>query len=210
MYGRHCREQSRGQAVPTPSGLYPLLGEISLSCCICRAGVRQTPSGVCSASRSQLAALFVPSGSRACIKAEDPLLAPAHSFICGPISVTLNVLHGRGEVSEWLKEHAWKACVGETQPWVRIPPSPPVFPFCFDLVNGRPFSVYLWCTLRFEERHGILAPSTPYIGLFPFSRSTAQLTPSPILIPLKRRNSTKARSLWASYARPGCVPSSVQ
>jgi hypothetical protein len=31
----------------------------------------------------------------------------------------------RGEVSEWLKEHAWKACVGETQPWVRIPPSPP-------------------------------------------------------------------------------------
>ena len=30
-----------------------------------------------------------------------------------------------GEVSEWFKEHAWKACVGETQPWVRIPPSPP-------------------------------------------------------------------------------------
>src|SRR4029078_9539710 len=30
-----------------------------------------------------------------------------------------------GEVSEWLKEHAWKACVGETLPWVRIPPSPP-------------------------------------------------------------------------------------
>src|SRR5712692_2351334 len=29
------------------------------------------------------------------------------------------------EVSERLKEHAWKACVGETQPWVRIPPSPP-------------------------------------------------------------------------------------
>jgi hypothetical protein len=31
----------------------------------------------------------------------------------------------KGEVSEWLKEHAWKACVGETLPWVRIPPSPP-------------------------------------------------------------------------------------
>ena len=30
-----------------------------------------------------------------------------------------------GEVTEWLKEHAWKACVGETLPWVRIPPSPP-------------------------------------------------------------------------------------
>jgi hypothetical protein len=31
----------------------------------------------------------------------------------------------RGEMSEWLKEHAWKACVGETLPWVRIPLSPP-------------------------------------------------------------------------------------
>src|SRR3990172_2452364 len=32
-----------------------------------------------------------------------------------------------GEMSEWLKEHAWKACVGETLPWVRIPLSPPAF-----------------------------------------------------------------------------------
>jgi hypothetical protein len=31
-----------------------------------------------------------------------------------------------GEMSEWLKEHAWKACVGETLPWVRIPLSPPI------------------------------------------------------------------------------------
>src|SRR3984893_11580783 len=30
-----------------------------------------------------------------------------------------------GEVSERFKEHAWKACVGEILPWVRIPPSPP-------------------------------------------------------------------------------------
>src|SRR5438552_18824054 len=30
-------------------------------------------------------------------------------------------------MSEWLKEHAWKACVGETLPWVRIPLSPPTF-----------------------------------------------------------------------------------
>ena len=30
-------------------------------------------------------------------------------------------------MSERFKEHAWKACVGETQPWVRIPPSPPYF-----------------------------------------------------------------------------------
>src|SRR5262245_14944858 len=30
-------------------------------------------------------------------------------------------------MSEWFKEHAWKACVGETLPWVRIPLSPPTF-----------------------------------------------------------------------------------
>src|SRR5688572_11557315 len=29
-----------------------------------------------------------------------------------------------GELSEWFKEHAWKACVGETPSWVRIPRSP--------------------------------------------------------------------------------------
>src|SRR6266478_1769771 len=30
-----------------------------------------------------------------------------------------------GEMSEWSIEHAWKACVGETLPRVRIPLSPP-------------------------------------------------------------------------------------
>src|SRR4051794_23337135 len=28
-------------------------------------------------------------------------------------------------MAEWLKAHAWKACVRETVPWVRIPLSPP-------------------------------------------------------------------------------------
>ena len=32
-----------------------------------------------------------------------------------------------GEMAEWLKAHAWKACVGETLPRVRIPLSPPAF-----------------------------------------------------------------------------------
>ena len=31
-----------------------------------------------------------------------------------------------GEVSEWLKEHAWKACIGLSLSRVRIPPSPPL------------------------------------------------------------------------------------
>jgi hypothetical protein len=31
-------------------------------------------------------------------------------------------------MAEWLKAHAWKACVRETVPWVRIPLSPPGVP----------------------------------------------------------------------------------
>ena len=31
-------------------------------------------------------------------------------------------------MAEWLKAHAWKACVRETVPWVRIPLSPPACP----------------------------------------------------------------------------------
>jgi hypothetical protein len=34
------------------------------------------------------------------------------------------VLKAEGEVSEWLKEHAWKVCIVETLSRVRIPPSP--------------------------------------------------------------------------------------
>ena len=32
-----------------------------------------------------------------------------------------------GEMAEWFKAHAWKACLGETLSWVRIPLSPPFF-----------------------------------------------------------------------------------
>ena len=37
-----------------------------------------------------------------------------------------------GEVAEWLKAHAWKACKGVTLSWVRIPFSPPqiIFVLC--------------------------------------------------------------------------------
>jgi hypothetical protein len=43
-----------------------------------------------------------------------------------PESRKLLILNG--EMSEWSIEHAWKACVGETLPWVRIPLSPPHSP----------------------------------------------------------------------------------
>ncbi len=32
----------------------------------------------------------------------------------------------KGEVAEWFKTHAWKACIEETLSRVRIPPSPPL------------------------------------------------------------------------------------
>jgi hypothetical protein len=35
------------------------------------------------------------------------------------------VIYVDGEMAEWLKAHAWKACLGETLTWVRIPLSPP-------------------------------------------------------------------------------------
>ena len=36
-----------------------------------------------------------------------------------------------GEVAEWLKAHAWKACKGAILSWVRIPFSPPLNKPCF-------------------------------------------------------------------------------
>jgi hypothetical protein len=40
-----------------------------------------------------------------------------------------------GQVAEWLKAHAWNACIGATLSRVRIPPCPPVIPvrYCFYL-----------------------------------------------------------------------------
>src|SRR5215475_14038929 len=34
-------------------------------------------------------------------------------------------LGGAGGMAEWLKAHAWKACIRETVSWVRIPLPPP-------------------------------------------------------------------------------------
>ena len=43
--------------------------------------------------------------------------------------IVLDLKITRGEVAEWLKAHAWKACKGATLSWVRIPFSPPFL--CF-------------------------------------------------------------------------------
>src|SRR2546430_16756076 len=66
-----------------------------------------------------------------------------------------------GEMAEWLKAHAWKACVGETLPRVRIPLSPPVFrPLSFLFVGFR-----LWSSTDIGKRESdslsLLARSEP-------------------------------------------------
>jgi hypothetical protein len=63
-----------------------------------------------------------------------------------------------GEVSERFKEHAWKACVGETQPWVRIPPSPPVLQTPVNrVVVDRKKDMRSWVDACFQiKKRGIL------------------------------------------------------
>ena len=54
-----------------------------------------------------------------------------------------------GEVSEWLKEHAWKACKSATASRVRIPPSPP---------SSRGAATVSGPPSRMARRIGILTP----------------------------------------------------
>jgi hypothetical protein len=64
-----------------------------------------------------------------------------------------------GEMAEWLKAHAWKACVRETVPWVRIPLSPPAWPP--PAVFG--LSIPLWDYIDTEVHLHLFAalPATP-------------------------------------------------
>jgi hypothetical protein len=54
---------------------------------------------------------------------------PRQTGLTGSLAARPHAAYNRtsGEMSERLKEHAWKACVGVTSPWVRIPLSPLVF-----------------------------------------------------------------------------------
>ena len=69
-----------------------------------------------------------------------------------------------GEMAEWLKAHAWKACVRETVPWVRIPLSPPEW-------------------LVAPVLRAILATENPSVwGLFSFWFRTAKSGEGPIFL----------------------------
>ena len=47
-----------------------------------------------------------------------------------------------GEMAEWLKAHAWKACLGETLTWVRIPLSPPSSLNCREFLPFIPLGIH--------------------------------------------------------------------
>jgi hypothetical protein len=49
------------------------------------------------------------------------LTVPAYAIL----AAETHACHDSGEMAEWLKAHAWKACIGETLSRVRIPLSPP-------------------------------------------------------------------------------------
>ena len=83
----------------------------------------------CSASCARLASLHtppslaattsrIPAGFATSIEAANP----SHGLNYSPRAAMSEAV---GEVAEWLKALAWKACIRETVSWVRIPPSPP-------------------------------------------------------------------------------------
>src|SRR3954470_23503212 len=57
----------------------------------------------------------------------------------------------QGEVAEWLKAHAWKACLGETLTWVRIPPSPPSHQNPGPSTYGRSADFFVATTWRYQR-----------------------------------------------------------
>ena len=72
-----------------------------------------------------------------------------------------NALILNGEMSEWLKEHAWKACVRETVPRVRIPFSPPAFAHA----HSPKRELSIWSLLRLTPYRRVGRPKPPVGGI---------------------------------------------
>src|SRR5262245_3065609 len=91
-------------------------------------------------------------------------------------------------MSEWLKEHAWKACVGETLPWVRIPLSPPLS--CEWIQRKKVAQVVL-------RRRGF-APAAPPLR----AHSRGPLSPAPVA----RRGRSRPRAIPDQVSRDQSSP----
>ena len=60
------------------------------------------------------------------LKMEEQITIDSINEIFPTICLFIEKLVLKGEMAEWFKAHAWKACLGETLSWVRIPLSPPL------------------------------------------------------------------------------------
>src|SRR5213078_3251468 len=69
-----------------------------------------------------------------CAAAGSGQLRGARRFVARRRGAILRA-QARGGMAEWLKAHAWKACIRETVSWVRIPLPPP--PTVFAVVRRR-------------------------------------------------------------------------
>lgn len=95
------------------------------------------------------------------LRPRAPLQNPPQPFKRGP----------PGEMAEWLKAHAWKACVRETVPWVRIPLSPPFARFStpdydflrFCTVDGRALARIVSAAFARFVSPGIACPQRPHV-----------------------------------------------
>src|SRR4051794_15043761 len=92
-----------------------------------------------------------------------------------------------GEMAEWLKAHAWKACVRETVPWVRIPLSPPFLrhsPSQYPVVRiyrrateeYRDFALFLAQAVFFAVSSGDGYSATTLYLCVPLFESTAKMS----------------------------------
>jgi hypothetical protein len=89
-----------------------------------------------------------------------PAETAGQAFACQRAFDDYSAPHSRhGEVAEWLKALAWKACIRETVSRVRIPPSPPPSLLSFRekfLRNELDISAgYSICALASEEESAI-------------------------------------------------------
>src|SRR2546430_812571 len=82
-----------------------------------------------------------------CAAAGSGQLRGARRFVARRRGAILRA-QARGGMAEWLKAHAWKACIRETVSWVRIPLPPPT-PRSLSFAAVQKHRIFLhFCLLR--------------------------------------------------------------
>src|SRR5690242_7998404 len=83
---------------------------------------------------------------------------PLSSGLLHKMPLDAYALGARGEVAEWFKAAVLKTAVGSRSPWVRIPPSPPLFDLAACSLRSRP----RWGGLAAGRAVALLAPSSNF------------------------------------------------